>query len=113
VYSQHSKLSVRDSEIHGKGVFTDVTIGKNKLIEEILYHKLQPANCPKVLLQYSFSQNIKAPFYVALPLGYGAFYNSAQQPNAEMTFDWKNEKIIITSLRMIYSNEEITLKYLK
>ncbi|OGT36522.1 MAG: hypothetical protein A3F12_02105 [Gammaproteobacteria bacterium RIFCSPHIGHO2_12_FULL_38_14] len=100
-----SKLSVKKSPVHGYGVFANQKIKPGAIIEEC--HTLIIDNHDDVINYYF----IHKPDYKLLPLGYGAIYNHAPQPNASFIFDQDRHIITFRATRLIKRGEEIFIFY--
>jgi hypothetical protein len=130
-----SKIEIRESSIHGLGVFTKEKINTHVLIEGapvILFHRdsfedlcvpleSNPEKPVKqwwknhlvsrhILMDYPFAWD--TPF-LALGLGYSSVYNHAtEDPNALWKPNPDCKTIDIYSRRAIEPEEEITIRYL-
>jgi SET domain-containing protein len=100
-----SKLQVKQSPIHGYGVFADDDIEADSIIEECytLIHK-------KEVVPFS-SFYFSADQYAALALGFGSIYNHSNNPNARMVFDHEHSLVVFYAKRAIKSGEEICISY--
>jgi hypothetical protein len=113
-----NKVDVRNSDIHGLGVFTTKPIKKYEIIEV----------APVVLIAQDTLSTLRS-FYeqrhvlhdyvflwsegrVAFPLGYAGLYNHAWDPNAFWRCNEEGPgRLIIRAKRDIDVNEEITIRY--
>tara|TARA_Y100000310_G_C20436277_1_gene693879 strand:+ start:274 stop:837 length:564 start_codon:yes stop_codon:yes gene_type:complete len=136
IFMSH-KIEVRESSIHGWGVFTRERLDTNDLIEAapvILFHKdtcddfdynrkrevrINPAGGLRiegvhdrhVLMDYPFTWKDKM---LAFGLGYAGIYNhSTEEPNAIWRPNFEYECIEIFALHNIEPGEEITVRYVK
>ena len=111
---QTDGIAIRESAIHGRGVFSNKTFKAGAIIEI----------APAVLLDQSerdFLQHTDLFSYyfvvsdvnnpVALGLGYTSLYNHAYRANAVYNISLKNAAIIIKACKLIKAGEEITLNY--
>lgn len=101
-------ITAKPSTIHGYGVFADVDIEKNAVIEEchiLIMHDFT------ALFNYLFSYKQDGKNQSCLPLGYGALYNHSDEPNAEYAFNEENSLLVFTALRPIKAGEEIFITY--
>lgn len=105
-----TKVHVRSSPIHGRGVFAVSHIGRGAIIEA----------CPALVLPHDdIHENRALSFYVydwgagrvALALGYGSLYNHSDSPNSYAEIDHERQIITIKALRQVEPNEEVTLNY--
>jgi hypothetical protein len=100
-----SQLQVKQSPIHGYGVFALQAFLPNQTIEEchlLAAHRLDPA-----FNDYCLEHNGQ----VYLPLGFGALYNHAETPNADFEFDQENRVMQVFARSPIAFGEEIFLSY--
>ncbi|MCD6039258.1 MAG: hypothetical protein K0S27_658 [Gammaproteobacteria bacterium] len=103
---QHG-LIVKQSLIHGYGVFADKIFDQNTIIEECC--AIICSGKDKSLENYFFKSG-KTCF---IATGYGLVYNHADIPNAYCYFDETRHLLIFKSLRRIHPGEEITICYSK
>jgi hypothetical protein len=131
------KIEVRESSIHGLGVFAKEQITTNELIEGapvILFHKdtcdtfdynqkrevhINPAGGLRiegvhdrhVLMDYPFTWKDKM---LAFGMGYAGVYNhSTEEPNARWSPNFEHECVDISAKRTIEPGEEITIRYVE
>ena len=107
-------IEVKQSAIHGRGVFARQKIRKGELIEKspiILLDKTE-----RELLQltslfgyYFVLKNDKTP--AALGLGLSSLYNHSYNANAFYAINIKKAIIIFKSVADINAGEEITINY--
>ncbi|MBS1563967.1 MAG: SET domain-containing protein-lysine N-methyltransferase [Bacteroidetes bacterium] len=107
-------IEIRDSPLHGRGVFAKVDIGKGAVIEvapavflsgeekELLRHSL--------LFNYYFLVN-DAGYPAVFGFGYSSFYNHASPANAFYSFSPKRHCIRFYAYKKIPAGEEITINY--
>ena len=114
------KAELRNSPIHGWGVFAKTVIFKDELIEECpvytLHTKAGNDWCPGVFDSYKFAYPYGATpeetTEFVLPLGWGAIYNHSNTPNAAWRSHPLNSRIYQWfALRDIYPDEEIFTYY--
>ena len=119
------KVEIKESSLHGRGVFASEAISKHELFERcpvVLFHKsiiddfrrFHDAN-RHVLEDYVFSWE---GGYLAIALGYGSMYNhSNDQFNAIFSLrpgdDDNDPRIEFMSKRDIAPGEEILIHYLR
>lgn len=107
-------IEVKDSQLHGRGVFAKTGICRGGLIEAapVVFLSVEE----KELLRYSTLFNyyflVDDPAYPAVfGLGYSSFYNHSPQANAFYTFSSKRNIIRIYAYKKIMAGEEITINY--
>jgi SET domain-containing protein len=99
------KLELKQSPIHGYGVFADQDIAVGETIEEcymLASHRQDPA-----FNNYYFASANTA----YLPLGFGSIYNHADQPNAEFLLDRENRIMHVFARQPIKAGDEIFISY--
>lgn len=107
-----TKIIVKDSPIHGLGVFCSEPIQAGEIIESCAFLKFPQSNEEKipVFQNYSFCWP-RSESWVnhAMVLGYGSFYNHSQFPSAQ----WYTEedKFVFYALKDINVGEEIFIDY--
>jgi len=116
VYYRNPKIEVRNSKIHGVGMFATKTIKKNEVLEEdpfiILkgnWHKI-----PRLLQEYIFGWTKDmddAKSKAALVFGTGAIYNSSPKPNADWLTDARKKRFVYYAYENIKAGEEIMIDY--
>ena len=102
------------SRLHRRGVLTAGAIDSGSVIEI----------CPVLVLSTSqleliHSSELHDYYFLwgeqrdrpAIALGFGSLYNHSPDPNASFLPDYRDDTMIITSLRDIRAGEEITLDY--
>jgi uncharacterized protein len=106
------RLTVQSSPRHGRGVFASKTFAAGEIVETCPMLVIPADDRPQVdatvLGGYYFEWDDGAG---ALPLGLGALYNHAVEPNAYAEIDTENETLSYIALRDIESGEEITISY--
>ncbi len=100
-----NKLTVKQSSVHGYGVFAGKAIKKGELIEEC--YMLISKGGDKVLEDYYFDAKGK----YAMFLGYGCIYNHSDDPNADYKLNIKQRVVTIKATRNIKKGEEIFVTY--
>ena len=115
------KIDIKESSIHGLGVFALETISKHEMFEScpvILFHKnTLDAYCQfydtryHILNDYVFKWN---DGNLAIALGYGSMYNhSNDQSNASFGMQTDDPRIEFIAKRDIEAGEEIFIHYLR
>lgn len=116
-----SKIGIRESGVHGHGVFALEDIDEGELIEEAKLLRLSLRRKyihDKIILDYAWA-NKKCGCneckqhgtvnYMAL--GFGSVYNHADVPNTVQQFDYKKEVFTIIAAKQIKNGEEIFVSY--
>jgi SET domain-containing protein len=118
----HNGLRVSHSPKGGFGVFTDVRINSNFIVEQchtLIIEDKHLSEFPSLLQHYFFQWSLKDKFYKksCLTLGFGAIYNHSSEPNLVYKFEWANvngeHKPLTTfvSSRDIEPGEELFVNY--
>ena len=106
-------IEVRDSEIHGHGVFATRKVAKGAIIERCPYIVIDDDDVAEAnrLQDYLFtSPDVKSDYLCVL--GYGMIYNHGTPPNAEWQIaDDDNRFIEFTALQDIRAGDEILHDY--
>jgi SET domain-containing protein len=106
---RRAPIQLRPSPLGGRGVFAAKPVREGALLEE----------CPVLITNadydelgdYVFVWGERADGRFALPLGYGACYNHAEDPNAHWYLDESRQLMIIWAARDIAADEEILVSY--
>lgn len=116
-----AKIEVRESPIHGYGVFAKEKIAKGELIEELRLLALQfrsKYSHDTVLRDYVWSDQScscdecnKHGFKQYLALGCGSLYNHSDIPNTLQVLNFTTEVMTITARENIMKDEEIFVTY--
>ena len=112
--TQPVDIEVKQSEIHGLGVFARKKIRKGEIIEKspvILLDKLEREVLKSTSLfwYYFLLNNDKTP--VAIGLGLSSLYNHSYNANAFYDIKIKKAIIVFKSVTNINAGEEITINY--
>ena len=107
-------LFIARSPIHGRGVFAKRPFKKGSTIEvcpilEIPLSYLHQ-NSALILNYYAFLLDKDSDRSMVL-LGYGSLYNHASPSNATCFYDEEKKVMIISAVRNIAKNEEVTINY--
>lgn len=105
-----NKTYVNKSKIGGRGVFANINLKKNQMVEicEVI-------PCPKEDLKHIQNTTLFNYYFCwylgggAIALGNGSLYNHSYEPNAQYITSGKC--LIFKALRNIKKNEEITVNY--
>jgi len=116
-----NEIQIKNSEIHGRGVFASDIIKKDDLIEVAPLVRLEWK------LRYQYDRVIRDYCWVNtkcecqdckmhgpglyLAMGYGSMYNHHDSPNTNIKLDYENLKLIVTANRDILKDEEIFISY--
>lgn len=113
---QSKKLQVRESPIHGWGVFATTDIEENELIEECAFVELPIKNgeTSNFLIDYRFNYpagNMAPTTKQVAVLGYGMLYNHRDSNNAYWITDENSKSFKFYAKTPIKAGEEIFLYY--
>lgn len=98
-------VAVKQSNIHGFGVFAEQDIAPNQLIEAC--YALPVSHSFDDLTNYLFAHGN----LFMLALGYGSIYNHSNHPNASYKFNEDSGLLEFTAIRRIQRGEEIYINY--
>ena len=98
------RLIVKQSSIHGYGVFAAEDIKKGDIIEECYV-------LPTDESIYYDNYRFRSDYGLVLPLGYGALYNHSNEPNASFVFCLQNSILVFNAKKAIKRGEEICIHY--
>jgi SET domain-containing protein len=103
-----SKVYVKESDIQGLGVFTNVDLKEGEIIEKGLMYRLKnvDGNENPHLFTWSDDKSIWAGASGCIP-----WYNHSDTPNVKKVGDLKNDKMTIIALKSIKKDEELCNKY--
>ncbi len=102
-------LEVKQSPIHGWGIFATQDIEKNQVILQCTCIIIPKGEyCPTPLLPYTFT----ALGDLFIPMGIASLINSSKEANVVFNYNQKEKILDIISLKDINSLEEITLNYM-
>ncbi|MDD5417616.1 MAG: SET domain-containing protein [Candidatus Nanoarchaeia archaeon] len=106
------KIEVKESKLHGRGIFATQDINEDEIIED----------CPLIICNTAdeehFDKTALKDYYfdweegktIAIALGYGSLYNHSYNPNAKFSENSQNT-LIILAIKPIKKGEEITVNY--
>lgn len=109
-----SKVYVKDSPVHGYGVFASEKINKGEVIEECYVIKIPVKRgfLPQLFIDYKFKWiNENQEVEEVLPLGFGCVYNHSDEYNATWKQNTYRKTIEFIAVRDIEIGEEIFHKY--
>lgn len=114
-------IQIKNSEVHGRGVFASNIIKKDDLIEVAPLIRLEWK------LRYQYDRMIRDYCWMNtncdcqdckmhgpalyLAMGYGSMYNHHDSPNTKIKLDYDNLKLIVIANRDIQEDEEIFVSY--
>lgn len=116
VLHKNKSIEVRKSDVHGWGVFSKEKINKGEIIEEChcLYMTEDEASYThhlKPIKRNTIRVDDNGDFPYVIPFGYGALFNSDNDPNIVYLWDSENKILIFKTIRDIESDEELFLNY--
>ena len=105
-------IIVKDSALHGLGVFARIDFKPGDVIERCPYLVLDDDDLHEInrLNDYLFTSPDNKDDYLCV-LGCGMIYNHGSSPNAEWQIDDDNRFICFTAMSVIRSGEEILHDY--
>ena len=107
-------LSIRPSDIGGRGVFTDRAIKKGVVIEVSPVIVLSVKDRKKAeetrLYNYIFEWG-KSHRQACVALGYVSMYNHSFEPNCEYEQDYEAGIMLVKTLRNVQPGEELLFSY--
>lgn len=103
-----SKVYIKESDIEGLGVFTNVDLKEGEIIEIGLMYRLKnvDGNENPHLFTWSDDKTVWAGASGCIP-----WYNHSDTPNIKKVGDLKNDKMTIVALKNIPKDEELCNKY--
>lgn len=108
-----SKIMIKDSRLHGQGVFAITSIQEGEVIEMCPYLVIDDDDIAddNRLNDYLFSSPDQEGDYFVV-MGYGMMYNHSDEPNAEWEIDSHDNRFLcFRALKAIEAGEEITQNY--
>ncbi|KRT14427.1 hypothetical protein ASU31_19225 [Pedobacter ginsenosidimutans] len=111
---QSQYIEVKESPLHGRGVFAKSKIRKGNLIERapIIFlsnEEKQTLRFTKLFHYYFLLGN--AEKQAAFGFGYASFYNHSPEANAFYTFSRKKNTLNIYAYQTIEAGSEVTINY--
>lgn len=110
-----TKIYVKNSPIHGLGVFASEKINKDELFEEclILPLPLKFGDISSLFIDYRFNYPSGTSDWEeqVISLGFGSFYNHNENPNAYWYSDKNTRTFKFVASREINVDEEIFVWY--
>lgn len=109
-----TKVEVRESSIHGYGVFAIEPISAGELIEEchLITIPIRMGHIPQFMVDYKFNYpSGQKPIEYVLPLGYGCIYNHSNENNAMWRTNLDKKLFEFFAICDIEVGEEICTDY--
>ncbi|MFT3979281.1 MAG: SET domain-containing protein-lysine N-methyltransferase [Ferruginibacter sp.] len=111
---QPTDIEVRESPLHGCGVFAKNNIARGTLIEEapalfLTGHEKETLKYTGLFNYYFLLNNSSHP--AVFGFGYASFYNHSSPANAFYAFSPKKGIIRFYAYKKIKSGEEVTINY--
>jgi len=112
--NQPQHIEVRESLLHGRGVFAKSSIKKGELIEQapIIFlsnEEKETLRFTKLYHYYFLLDNTEKQ--TAFSFGYASFYNHSPEANAFYTFSKKRNALTFYAYQTIEAGCEITINY--
>ncbi len=111
---QPKQLEVRESLLHGRGVFAKNSIRKGECIEQapVIFLSDEEKETLRFTKLYHFYFLLDRPEkQTAFGFGYASFYNHSADANAFYTFSRRKNTLNIYAYRSIEAGSEITINY--
>lgn len=111
---QPQQIEVRESLLHGRGVFAKNKIRKGELIEQapVIFLSDEEKNTLRFTKLYHYYFLLDHPEkQTAFSFGYASFYNHSPEANAFYTFSRRKNTLNIYAYRSIEAGSEITINY--
>ncbi len=111
---QPTNIEVKESPLHGRGVYAKQRIFKGSLIERapvvfLSAEAKEALRYTKLFNYYFLIKNQEMP--AAFGFGYASFYNHSPEANAFYSFSNKRNTLNIYAYRTIEPGTEITINY--
>jgi SET domain-containing protein len=114
VLTSPKKVEVRESSIHGYGVFAIEPIRTGEIIEEchLIKIPIKMGHIPQFMVDYKFNYpSGQKPEEYVLPLGYGCIYNHSHENNAMWRTHQERKLFEFYAIRDIEVGEEVCTNY--
>jgi len=107
------KLEVRDSPVHGRGVFANQDIEENVVVEESHLIdsglKIESFAHSQVMNNYFWGTNDGERYLISL--GLASVFNQSEKPNLKFEYIVDENIYRFTTTRLIHKNEELFINY--
>lgn len=102
------KVEVRNSKIHGKGVFAtnNFNVGETVIINQVITFQNKNLNDDLIIYCYYWKND-----EVCIFIGEGVFINSSTNPNVKVELDHKNKLARFISIKPIKIGDELFYNY--
>jgi len=111
-YFQHPNIEMRDSKLHGRGIFANAFIKSDTLIEECHYSLVEKKDNTAAIKRFMFRHYSDNPdIGYALVLGYGMAYNHSVNNNVNYSVDYNRKVYVYITTRDIHPDEELCIYY--
>lgn len=106
------KIEIKNSQVHGRGVFAKDCISADELLECCHFLKLDLTwdQLDTPLQEYAFAYPTGGPG-LCVVFGWGSIYNHSNNNNAFWEIDKENKFFIFKSIKHINAGEEIFINY--
>lgn len=102
------KVEVRNSKIHGKGVFAteDFNISETVVVNQVITFENNKLNDDLIIYCYKWKDND-----VCIFIGEGVFINSSTNPNVKVELDFDNKLARFIAIKPIKIGDELFYNY--
>jgi hypothetical protein len=101
-------LEIRESPIHGRGVFSYVEFSPGDIIEQMPIICTNNDSHPTMFADYVIGCNDGK---VGIMLGHASIYNHSDNPNVLWMIDYENNTAVIKAIKRIKPGDEIFADY--
>ena len=110
-YITAHKVEMRDSDVHGRGVFASEDIEEGTVVEEshLIETQVGPG-CNKYTLDSYFWEGQKEKSHL-ISLGLASVFNQSETPNTKFEYIREENIYRFTTNRFINKNEELFINY--
>ena len=106
-----TNIIVKNSSIHGRGVFSTCAFTKGDVIEVAPVLPVPLSDEDLIHKTFLYDYELAWDVGIAIGLGYSMLYNHSDMPNVTREYDLSNNVIKHIALRDIGCDEELTIKY--
>ncbi len=112
-YIKHPDIEMRDSETHGRGIFSKGFIKEGTILEECHYIYIHRGNKVNLISRYMYRKgNQKNGPSFAIVLGFGSIYNSSKEnKNVKAHLDEEKDVYVFTATQDIQPGDELFMSY--